>query len=189
MTSSWNEHGVSIVSDGWKNVKGKPLISVLAVSISGVIFLSSYVYLDKFKTGINIAKPLLETIERIGRYNVVQVITDNTANCKAMGAIIEDKYPNIFWSRCLVHTMNLLMPDIIENKQSQYRWIGDLYKRGKKMIRFITNHNNTHGLFRSHSRLELLKIAKTRFASYYLTFRRLLKVRESLIAMVSSPHW
>ena len=58
----------------------------------------------------------------------------------------------------------------------------------KKMIRFITNHSNTYGLFRSHSRLELLQIAKTRFASYYLTFRRLLKVRGSLGAMVSSPH-
>ena len=57
------------------------------------------------------------------------------------------------------------------------------------MIKFITNHSNTHGLFRTHSKLELLKIAKTRFASYYLTFRRLLKVRESLAAMVSSPHW
>jgi len=57
------------------------------------------------------------------------------------------------------------------------------------MIKFITNHSNTHGFFRSHSILELWKIAKTRFASYYLTFRRLLKVRESLASMVTSPHW
>ena len=55
MTSAWNEHGVSIVSDGWTNVKGKPLISVLAVSISGEIFLSSYDYSDNFKTNIKIA--------------------------------------------------------------------------------------------------------------------------------------
>ena len=95
MTSSWNENGVSIVSDGWTNIKCKPLISVLAVSVSGAIFLSSYDYSNKFKTNINIAKPLLDTIERIGPYNVVQVITDNVANCKAAGAIIEDKYPKI----------------------------------------------------------------------------------------------
>lgn len=31
MTSSWTDHGVSIVSDGWTNVKGMPLINVLAV--------------------------------------------------------------------------------------------------------------------------------------------------------------
>jgi len=84
--------------------------------------------------------------------------------------------------------MNLLMHDIIKNKNQQYKWIADLYKRGKEMIKFITNHSNSHGLFRSHSRLELLKIAKTRFGSYYFTFRRPLKVRESLASMVSNPH-
>ena len=31
MTNSWTDHGVSIVSDGWTNVKGKPLINVLVV--------------------------------------------------------------------------------------------------------------------------------------------------------------
>eukprot|EP00253_Pinus_taeda_P036712 PITA_36712 len=189
MALSWTEHGVSIVSDGWTNVKGKPLISVFDVSVSGAILLSAYDYSNKFKTGINIAEPLLETIDHIGPYNVIQVITDNVANCKAAGAIIEDKYPNTFRPGCLVHIMNLLMHDIIKNKNQQYKWIGGLYKRGKKMIKFITNHSNTHGLFRNHSRLELLKIAKTRFVSYYLTFRRLLKVRESLASMVSSPHW
>ena len=37
--------------------------------------------------------------------------------------------------------------------------------------------------------MELLKTTKTRFASYYLTFRRLLKVREALASMVSSESW
>ena len=81
------------------------MISVLVLSISGAIFLSAYDYSDKFKTDINIAEPLPETIDRIGPYNVIQVIADNAANCKVARAIIEDKYPNIFWSGCLVHTM------------------------------------------------------------------------------------
>ena len=34
-----------------------------------------------------------------------------------------------------------------------------------------------------------MKIAKTRFASYYLTFRWLVKVREALASMVSSETW
>ena len=37
--------------------------------------------------------------------------------------------------------------------------------------------------------VELLKIANTRFVSYYLTFKRLLKVREALASMVSSESW
>jgi hypothetical protein len=137
-------------------VKGKPLINILGVSASGAVFLSSHDYSDRFKTGINIAEPILNTIESIGPYNVIQVITNNAANCKAAGAIIEDKYPNIFWSGCLVHTMNLLMHDIVKIKEPNYRWIGQLYKRGKRLIRFITNHSNAHHVFRSDSKLELL---------------------------------
>jgi hypothetical protein len=57
------------------------------------------------------------------------------------------------------------------------------------MIRFITNHTMGHFIFHNHSKLELLKIAKTRFASYYLTFMHLLKVREALACMASSDSW
>jgi hypothetical protein len=188
-TNEWNLNGVSIVSNGWTNVKGKPLINILGVSKSGVIFLSAHDYSDRYKTGINIADALLKTIQEIGPYNVIQFITDNATNCKATGEIIEDSYPNIFWSWCLVQTMKLLMHDIIKMKDHDYRWIGSLYKRWKKMIRFITNHSKAHYIFCSHSKLELLKIVKTKFASYYLTFRHLLKVREALASMASSDSW
>jgi len=57
------------------------------------------------------------------------------------------------------------------------------------MIIFITNHINSHGLFRSHSRLDLLKISKTIFSIYYLIFRHLLMVREALVSMVASESW
>lgn len=82
--NAWNEYGVSIVSNGWTNVKGKPLINILGVFASGAIFLSSHDYSDWFKTDMNIAEPLLDTIEAIGPYNVIQVITDNPAACKTL---------------------------------------------------------------------------------------------------------
>ena len=81
------------------------------------------------------------------------------------------------------------MHAIIKLKENEYKWIGELYKKGKHIIRFITNHSNARGIFCTHSKLELLKIAKTRFTSYYLTFRCLLKVREELASMVSSESW
>ena len=68
------------------------MINILGVSDSGTVFLSAHDYSDYYKTGINNAQPLLNTIQTIGPYNVIQVITDNVANCKAAGAIIEDKY-------------------------------------------------------------------------------------------------
>ena len=64
-TNAWNEYGVSIVSDGWRNVKGKPLINVLGVSATSAVFLSTHGYSDKFKTGMSIAELLLKNIEAI----------------------------------------------------------------------------------------------------------------------------
>ena len=98
------------------------MINILGVSASGVILLSAHDYSNCYKTDTNIADALIKTIQEIGPYNVIQVMTDNAANCKETRAIIEDKYPNIFWLECLVHTMNL-MHDIIEMKDHDYRWM------------------------------------------------------------------
>jgi hypothetical protein len=95
-TNDWTEYGVSIVFDGWTHVKGRPLINVLGVFASGVVFLSAHDYLDCYKTVINIAKPLIKTIQDIGPYNVIQFIIDNVANRKAVKTITKDMYPNIF---------------------------------------------------------------------------------------------
>jgi hypothetical protein len=40
-TNDWTKYGVSIIFDGWTNVKGMPLISILSVFASVVVFLSS----------------------------------------------------------------------------------------------------------------------------------------------------
>jgi hypothetical protein len=106
---------------------------------------------------------------------------------REQGKSIERAHPHIFWSRCLVHTLNLLMHDIVKHRECG--WINDLYKRGKKLIKFVTCHTRVNYFYGTHSRLQLLKIAKTRFASYYLTFRCLLKVRQALGAMVMSDAW
>ena len=81
--------GVSIVSDGWTNMKNKPLINVIASNSRGSMFL----YADDFsgieKTGEAIADYLLKAIEDIGASMVMQVVTDNASNCKAAGREIE----------------------------------------------------------------------------------------------------
>jgi hypothetical protein len=76
------------------------------------------------------------------------------------------------------------MNDIVKHKECG--WINQLYKRGKLVIKYITGHTRVNYLYNTHSRLKILKIAPTRFASYYLTFWRLLKVRQVLAGMVMS---
>ncbi|KAJ9548765.1 hypothetical protein OSB04_021308 [Centaurea solstitialis] len=86
---TWYTQGVSIVSDGWSNVKHQPLINVLAVNSRGAMFMYAEDFSGVEKTGVEISKLLLGAIETIGPSNVLQVVTDNAANCKAAGREIE----------------------------------------------------------------------------------------------------
>jgi hypothetical protein len=186
-TNEWSDVGVSIVSDGWTSVRNQHLINVIGVFASGAVFLAAHDSSSISATSQNISELLLKTIDEVGPFNVIQVITDNATNCKGAGKIIERMHPHIFWSGCLVHTLNLLMHDIVKHKECG--WINQLYKRGKQVIKYIIEHTRVNYIYNTYSRLQILKIAQTRFASYYLTFRRLLKVRQALAGMVMSDEW
>jgi len=70
----------------------------------------------QYKSKEYIAEKLRGIIEEVGRHNVVQIITNNAANCKGAGLTIESEYDNIFWTPCVVHTLNLAMKSICEPK-------------------------------------------------------------------------
>nr|GEY94747.1 hypothetical protein [Tanacetum cinerariifolium] len=81
LRSTWKEKCVTIMSDGWSDLTRKPLINFMATS---------------------------EVINEIGHQNVVQIINDNAANCKAAGQLIEMAR----WAKnntslhCLAHSLN-----------------------------------------------------------------------------------
>jgi hypothetical protein len=77
------------VSDGWTNIKGQPLLNVLASNSVGSCFLYAEDFSGIEKTSEAIAEFLLKAIEEIGPKNVVQVVTDNASNCKAAGREIQ----------------------------------------------------------------------------------------------------
>lgn len=104
---SWYSQGLSIVSDGWSNVKHNPLINVIAVNSQGAMFMYAEDFSGVEKTGVAIANFMQGTIETVGASSVLQVVTDNAANCKAVGKEIEKVYKHVFWSPCCVHTLNL----------------------------------------------------------------------------------
>jgi hypothetical protein len=60
-------------------------------------------YKNKFYT----SEFLMNVIKEIGPEKVVQVITNNAYVMKAARSLIEVEYPHIFWTPCVVHTLNL----------------------------------------------------------------------------------
>ncbi|CAN6243746.1 unnamed protein product [Urochloa humidicola] len=182
---TWLPQGVSVVSDGWTNIKNKPLINVLASNSRGSCFLYAEDYSGIEKTGEAIAEFLLKAIEEIGYRNVVQVVTDNASNCKAAGREIQKVHKHIFWSPCVVHTLNLIFKDFA----IRFPWMLETYRAGKAIVNFFQSHTHCLAMFRNNSRLDLLKVAKTRFATHYILLQRLITVREALATTVVTKQW
>ena len=95
-TNEWVDSGVSIVSDGWTNIRNQHLINVLGASSSGAVFITCHDSSSITASAQNITDLLLKSIKDVGLSNVVQVITDNAANCKAAGKVTERTHPHIF---------------------------------------------------------------------------------------------
>ncbi|XP_059073578.1 uncharacterized protein LOC131874296 [Cryptomeria japonica] len=181
---SWIETSVSIVSDGWKDARNRPLVNVIAMSTSGAIFL----IVDcegQVKNGPLIANILFQAIEQVGPQNVVQVITDNAKNCRVVKLLVEECYKHIFWTPCVVHSLNLML----QKNGKKVEWIKQMYDDAQMIQMFITNHHMLQAIFRQFSRLELLKVVETHFASNTIVLRRLVKVKEALSRMVISANW
>ena len=117
--STWAEKGVTICCDGWSDPQRWPIINFVAISEKAPMFLRADNCQGEIKTKEYIAEKLRSVIEEVGRQNVVQIITDNASNCKGAGLILEAEYGNIFWTPCVVHTLNLALKSICEPKLSR----------------------------------------------------------------------
>jgi len=181
--STWAEKGVTICSDGWSDPQRRPIINFVAVSDKAPMFLRADNCEGEYKSKEYIAEKLKGIIEEVGRQNVVQIITDNAANCKGAGLIIESEYDNIFWTPCVVHTLNLALKSICEPKirdnpsdeemvvWRELEFMHDVKTEAALIKNFIMNHGMRLSMFNQFSRLKLLSIAETRFASVVCLLR------------------
>ncbi|MCO5603789.1 hypothetical protein L7F22_057941 [Adiantum nelumboides] len=182
--SSWSHYGCSIVSDGWTDTARRPLINLMVSSVGGVVFERSIDTSESQKTREYIANVLLEIIQEVGVENVVQVITDNAANCKLAGHLVEQTYPEIFWTPCVTHCLNLLLKDL-----TLIGWMDRAILQGKEVQQFITNNDATRAMLTKHSKLKLVKPGDTRFASNFLMLHKLVRVKSPLKQLVTSEDW
>ncbi|XP_072146540.1 putative transcriptional regulator tpeD [Setaria viridis] len=199
--STWPEKGVTICSDGWSNPQRRPIINFIAVSEKAPMFLRADNCDGEYKSKEYIAEKLRAIIDEVGRQNVVQIITDNAANCKGAGILIEAENDHIFWTPCVVHTLNLAMKNICEPKLprtptdedmhvwGQLEFIHDVKVEASMIKNFIMNHGMHLSMFNEFSHLKLLSIAETRFASVVCMLKRFVEVKAALQHIVISDKW
>jgi hypothetical protein len=180
--ATWPSSGVSIVSDGWTNATRHPLVNFMVSSLNGPVFLKAVDSLGKYKDAQYMGELFIKVIEDVGVDSCVQIITDNAHVCKAAGMFVEAKYPQIFWTPCIVHSLNLALNSIA----SDVTWIGSLIEDARHIHNFVQNHTNALTIYKKYTQLSLLKVADTRFASSFIMLKRLREVKAALGSMVIS---
>ena len=105
--STWPSSSVSIVSDGWTDAARHPLVNFMVSSINGSVFLKAVDTLGKYKDAQYMGELFIKVIEDVGVDSCVQIITNNAPVCKVAGMIMEAKIPQVFWTPCIVHFIDL----------------------------------------------------------------------------------
>eukprot|EP01018_Ginkgo_biloba_P036986 Gb_28158 [translate_table: standard] len=181
---TWKHTGCTIISDGWSNMKHRPLINVLVYSPQGIIFVKIVDAMDHTKTSEFIFKILEEAVLEVGEENVVKIVTDSASNCVGAGKMIMERFKTIYWTPYVAHCIDLLLHDL-----GKFPWVNEAIRRGKLIANFIVNHCITLSIYRKHATREFLRPCDTRFATYYITLNRVVEEKASLRLNVCSNEW
>ena len=111
--------------------------------------------------------------------------------------IIETQYPHIFWTPCVVHTLNLALKNIcdpshIESNRNAFiecHWITEVADIALMIKNFILNHNMVLTMFNNIAPLKLLGVAETRFASVIIMLKRIKLLKSALERLVLCEEW
>lgn len=100
--------------DKWTARNGKMIINVLVNSPRGSVFLESHDASNSSTDGSKMYSLFRKTIDKIGKENVVQIVTDNASENVSAGRMMEAMYPHIYWTPCAAHCINLMFGDIFK---------------------------------------------------------------------------
>lgn len=127
-----SETMVSIMSDGWSNIRNEGIINYMVHTSKGDLFYDFSLPKAQKHTGTYIASELSRIIEEIGESKITAVVTDNAANMRAAWTELKMRYPRLQCMGCTSHTLNLLMKDMESLKTLQ-----DHVANCKQIVKFF----------------------------------------------------
>ena len=111
-----------------------------------------------------------EVIDSVGEQHVVQFITDNGSQYKTVGELLMEQRPQIYWTPCAAHCIDLILMDI-----EKIRRVQQVVEIAQTIIRFIYNHTWVLSLIRTYTGRDI-----TRFAINYIALDSLLRKKAVL---------
>ncbi|WVZ56003.1 hypothetical protein U9M48_006593 [Paspalum notatum var. saurae] len=181
----WAKSGCSIMTDAWTDQKRRSIMNLCVNCCIGTSFLESKEVSAESHTGELIFEYVDGCIKKVGVEKVVQVVTDNASNNMAAKNLLSVKRPNIFWSSCATHTLNLMLEGI--GKLKRFKSTLD---QAKALTIFVYAHHRTLSLMRKFTKKrDIVRPGVTRFASSFLTLQSLYEKKNDLRAMSQSDEW
>ncbi|KAJ7977287.1 HAT transposon superfamily protein [Quillaja saponaria] len=181
----WERYGCSIMSDGWTDRSNRSLINFLVNSSKGSMFIDSVDASSYSHTGDELYKLLSRMVQKVGEANVIQIITNNAANYALVGYHLEAEYPYLYWTPCAAHCVDLMLEDI-----GKIPTIAKTIKRAIELNGYIYNRCGLLNMMRRYTGLKnLLRPAKTRFATAFITLSSIYKQQDNLRKMFVSDDW
>ncbi|XP_066353938.1 uncharacterized protein [Miscanthus floridulus] len=179
------KNGCSIMTDAWSDRKRRSIMNLCTNCADGSSFISSKEMSDVSHTSEVIFELVDKAIEDIGQDHVVQVVTDNASNNMGAKKLLAEKRPNIFWTSCATHTINLMLQGI--GNIPRFKKVID---QAKAFTIFVYGHTRTLECLRHFTEgKEIIRPGVTRFASAFLTLNSMLEKKDQLRKMVVHSRW
>ncbi|CAN6902512.1 unnamed protein product [Brassica oleracea] len=180
--STWAATGCTLMADGWKDTRHRPLVNFLVYCPKGITFLKSVDISDICGSVENLCNLFADVVGMIGPENVVHLVTDSAPNYKAAGRLLSEKFPTIAWSPCAAHCINLILEDV-----GKLPMVHDLKKRMSKVTIFVYNHKWPLSFLRKRPGWrEIIRPGETRFATSFIALQSLYQHKDDLQALVTS---
>ncbi|CAD6242804.1 unnamed protein product [Miscanthus lutarioriparius] len=179
------KNGCSVMTDAWSDRKRRSIMNLCTNCADGSGFVSSKEMSDVSHTSEVIFELVDKAIEDIGPDDMVQVVTDNASNNMGAKKLLLEKRPNIFWTSCATHTINLMLQEI--GNMPRFKKVID---QAKALTIFVYGHTRTLECLRHFTEgREIIRPGVTRFASAFLTLNGILEKKDQLRKMVVHNRW
>ncbi|XP_042000874.1 uncharacterized protein LOC121750408 isoform X2 [Salvia splendens] len=180
----WAISGCSIISDGWRDsVSQRDIINFLVNSPKGSVFIKSVDVSDIVKDANALVPMFEEIVDYVEEQHVIQIVTNNASNYKKAGLMLQVKKPNLFWTPCAAHCIDLMLEDV-----GKIPMVKEAIKKSISLTGFIYSKTGVLNMMRKYtSKRELLRT--TRFATSFITLRSIHNQRQNLRKMFTSDEW
>jgi Protein of unknown function (DUF 659)/hAT family C-terminal dimerisation region/BED zinc finger len=102
---------LSLLSDGWTNVRGDGIINFMICTPKPIFYKSIATDANRH-TAEYISEKMISVLREVGAENFLAIVSDNAANMKASWKIIQKTFPHIYCYGCIAHGLNLLIGDV-----------------------------------------------------------------------------